>query len=653
MTKLKLTLRRITAGSAWLLCANLCLSSAFAATQDDDFLAAREAFRVADVVRFERAAKSLADYPLEPYIAYWRLRMRLEQATPEDVQALLTRIKDGPVSNSLRADWLKLLANRQQWEMFDAEFAQIFGDDLELLCLSLQNRARSGNLEALEKARTLWFSGRDQPETCTPVFDALAERKMLAETDVWARIRLALEAGNTGVARRVAEYLPAKEQPEGATLSKIAVNPQGYLDRKSFNLKTRRGRETLMFAVQRLARTSPQIAAQQWSRLGEQFDDADRGYVWGLIAHQGAQRLDPAALGWFARAGKLTDAQLAWKVRIALRALNWTEVAAAVAAMSAGEAQEPAWRYWKARALKAQGRVTDAQAIFAPLAAEYNFYGQLAAEEIGARTHAPAALYKPTRDEAQVMGRTPGLQRALAFYRLNLRFEGNREWSWTIRGFDDRQLLATAEYARRSEIYDRAINTADRTRETHDFSMRYLAPYRDVMKGYVAQLQLDEAWVYGLIRQESRFIPDVKSSAGAGGLMQLMPATARWVARKIGLSDWQNSKVTQVDTNINLGTWYLKHVLDTLDSHPVLASAAYNAGPGRARAWRGDGPMEAAIYTESIPFNETRDYVKKVMSNASYYSQQFGQTLVLLKDRIGVIAPRTRTVEKPLDEPGG
>jgi soluble lytic murein transglycosylase len=135
--------------------------------------------------------------------------------------------------------------------------------------------------------------------------------------------------------------------------------------------------------------------------------------------------------------------------------------------------------------------------------------------------------------------------------------------------------------------------------------------------------------------------------------MQLMPATARWVARKVGLSDWQNSRVTHVETNINLGTWYLKHVLDTLDSHPVLASAAYNAGPGRARAWRADGVMEAAIYTESIPFNETRDYVKKVMSNATYYSQQFGQTVVSLKERIGVIAPRSRAAEKSLDEPGG
>ena len=636
------------------LCALLACAGMARAAQDDDFLAAREAFRVGDVVKFERSAKSLSGYPLEPYIAYWRLRLRLEQATPEEVQALLERTKDAPVAVSLRADWLRLLATRQQWEQFDAEYTQAPGEDVELLCYTLQSRWRAGKEEALSYARRLWFSGRDRPDSCTPMFDALAERSQLGPDDVWARIRLALEAGNAGVARRAAEYLPAKEQPEARVLSGIAVNPQAFLEHKNFNLKTRAGRETVMYAAHRLARTAPSQAAQQWAKLGERFTDAERAYVWGLIAYQGAQRHDPNALAWYAKAAELNDQQLAWKVRIALRAKSWPDVLAAVDAMSPKEAQEPAWRYWKARAAKAQGRAAEAQALFMALATDFSFYGQLAAEELGGRGKTPAASYKPTRDEVQAMAKVPGFQRALAFYRLNLRFEGNREWSWTIRNFDDKQLLAAAEFARRSEIYDRAINTADRTRELHDFSMRYLAPYRDVMKGYVSQQQLDEAWVYGLIRQESRFIADVKSSAGAAGLMQLMPATARWVAQKVGLKDFRGGAQTvNVETNLNLGTWYLKHVLDTLDNHPVLASAAYNAGPGRARAWRAAEPMDAAIYAESIPFNETRDYVKKVMSNANYYSQQFGQTLLSLKERIGVIVPRSRAAEKPLDEPGG
>lgn len=636
------------------LCALLACAGLARAAQDDDFLAAREAFRVGDVVKFERSAKSLSGYPLEPYIAYWRLRLRLEQATPEEVQALLERTKDAPVAVSLRADWLRLLATRQQWEQFDAEYTQAPGEDVELLCYTLQSRWRAGKEEALSYARRLWFSGRDRPDSCTPMFDALAERSQLGPDDVWARIRLAFEAGNAGVARRAAEYLPAKEQPEARALSGIAVNPQAFLEHKNFNLKTRAGRETVMYAAHRLARTAPSQAAQQWAKLGERFTDAERAYVWGLIAYQGAQRHDPNALAWYAKAAELNDQQLAWKVRIALRAKSWPDVLAAVDAMSPKEAQEPAWRYWKARAAKAQGRAAEAQALFTALATDFSFYGQLAAEELGGRGKTPAASYKPTREEVQAMAKVPGFQRALAFYRLNLRFEGNREWSWTIRNFDDKQLLAAAEFAHRSEIYDRAINTADRTRELHDFSMRYLAPYRDVMKGYVSQQQLDEAWVYGLIRQESRFIADVKSSAGAAGLMQLMPATARWVAQKVGLKDFRGGAQTvNVETNLNLGTWYLKHVLDTLDNHPVLASAAYNAGPGRARAWRADEPMDAAIYAESIPFNETRDYVKKVMSNANYYSQQFGQTLLSLKERIGVIVPRSRAAEKPLDEPGG
>jgi soluble lytic murein transglycosylase len=630
----------------------LLAAAAHGASQDEDFLAARDAFRAGDAVRFERYAKSLNDYALEPYIAYWRLRMHLDETTPAEVQAFLARVGDGPVANSLRTDWLKSLANKEQWDLFDAEYPRFSGEDTELQCFSLQSRLRAGAIEALSYARALWFSGREQPDSCNELFDLLNSQQRLTGDDVWARIRLALEAGNTGVVRRVAEFLPTKERPDGAVLSRIAINPQAYLDRKSFNFKTRAGRETAMFAVHRLARTSAQLAAQQWSRLGEKFSDAERSYVWGLIAYQGAQRLDTDALRWYAQAGTLTDAQLAWKARAALRAKSWADVLAAIDAMSAKESQDPAWRYWKARALKTQGRNAEAQALFTPLAVEFNFYGQLAAEELGGRGKVPATGFKPNRDEAQVMAKVPGFQRALAFYRLNLRYEGNREWIWAIRDFDDKQLLAAAEFARRNEIYDRAISTAERTRDLHDFSMRYPAPYRNVMKDYVSQQQLDEAWVYGLIRQESRFIADIKSSAGATGLMQLMPATARWVAHKIGLRDFRATRVSEVETNLNLGTWYLRHVLDTLDNHPVLASAAYNAGPGRARAWRADVPMEAAIYAESIPFNETRDYVKKVMSNATYYSQQFGQTVISLKDRIGVINPRSRAGELPLDEPG-
>jgi soluble lytic murein transglycosylase len=397
----------------------------------------------------------------------------------------------------------------------------------------------------------------------------------------------------------------------------------------------------MIFALQRLARTSPQDAAARLRPLAAEFEQDDREFLWGRLGYYGALFHDPEALAWFARAGRLDDNQLEWKARAALRAQNWTELLEAVQAMSEGVQSEPEWRYWKARALKEQGNAAEANALLAPLSTGHEFYGLLATEELGEVIGPPVESYRPAEDEIAAVAALPAIRRALALYGLNLRFEGNREWLWAIGDFDDRQLLAAAEHARRNQLWDRAINTAERTRSLHDFGLRYLAPYREELRAHALEYGLDEAWVYGVVRQESRFVADARSSAGAMGLMQLMPATARWVAGKLGMKGFRQTAVTDLDINISLGTYYLRHVLDTLDNHPVLASAGYNAGPGRARAWRPDSPMEGAIYSETIPFDETRDYVKKVMANASHYARILGRGVVSLKQRLGIIPPRT------------
>jgi soluble lytic murein transglycosylase len=535
--------------------------------------------------------------------------------------------------------------------LFNAELPMIIGDDVEITCYALQSRLRVNPGEALPEARPLWFVARDLPDSCSPLFDALVAAGMLSDDDLWTRIRIALEAGRVSVARRVAAWLPAGQAPEARVLESIASNPAGYLERQQpFNLKSRAGRETILFAIHRLARTMPQQAARHLGKVEERLSPDERAYAWGMIAYLGAMRLDPDALGWYARASDLSDLQLAWKVRAALRARDWKQVLEAVDAMTGRESSEPAWRYWKARALKEQGRAEEARELLKPLASQFNFYGQLALEELGGRIATPATIYTSGPEDLKAMGQNLGLRRALELYRLNLRTEANREWLWAIRGFDDKQLLVAAEMARRYELYDRAINTADRTVALHDFGLRYLAPYRDVVKTQTTHLALDEAWVYGLIRQESRFAANAKSRVGASGLMQIMPGTAKWVAGKLGLKDWRWSQVTEVGTNVSLGTYYLKHVLDTLDGQPVLASAAYNAGPGRARAWRPDAAVEGAVYAETIPFSETRDYVKRVMANAGYYAYNFGQQLQTLKQRLGIVVPRQLDKEAPLDD---
>jgi soluble lytic murein transglycosylase len=301
--------------------------------------------------------------------------------------------------------------------------------------------------------------------------------------------------------------------------------------------------------------------------------------------------------------------------------------------------------------MKAGGRTTEADALFGKIAGQTHFYGNLADEELGRTVLPPPKAAATTAEELKAAQDNPGIRRALAFFRIDLRTEAVKEWNWALRGMSDRELLAAANLAKRNQIWDRAINTADRTKNEHDFSLRFLAPYGETVRPAAQNQSLDDAWVYGLMRQESRFITSAKSNVGASGLMQLMPATAKWVARKIGLRSFNHGQVNDAETNVLLGTSYMRLVMENLDNHPVLASAAYNAGPGRAKKWRADQPLEGAIYAESIPFSETRDYVKKVMSNAVYYSALFNGKPDSLKARLGTIGPKTSDAPKDADLP--
>lgn len=630
-----------------LLALPLCSSQVVAQT-NDDFMAMREAFRVGDTRRLDALAPKLKGHVLEPYAAYWQLRSRLDAAAPEIVRAFLAEYKDTFVAERMRADWLKRLGRSQQWDVFGAELPLLIEDDIDITCLALQMRARA-DATAVREARSLWFTEKDTPDSCAPLFNALAASGQLSVQDVWARVRMALAAGQVGVASRAAAYLPAGQHPNAALLSAVSQNPAAHLARP-FDAASRASRETTMFAAVRLARSSPQQAAMHWSGMEVKFTEEERGFVWGHIGLQGALRHHPETLVWYAKAGDMNDYQLEWKARAALRAGDWKTLIAAVDVMVKEHLDSP-WRYWKGRALKALGREAEAMALLKPLSQEYLFYGQLALEELGGKVSAPPPGHTPTAADIQAMSQNPGIRRALAFYALGLRGEAVREWAWTIRDFDDRKLIAAAEVAKRADLPDRVINTADKTQSVHDFRLRYFAPYRDVLTVHAAKQGLDEAWVLGLIRQESRFMADVRSSAGAMGLMQLMPGTAQWVAGRIGLKNWRWGNVTDVDTNISLGTYYLRHVYDYLDSNPSLATAAYNAGPGRARAWRPGHTMEAAAWAETIPFNETRHYVKLVMANASYYASLLSQQTQSLKTRIGDVTPGRRDEKSLGDTP--
>ncbi|MDP3482483.1 MAG: transglycosylase SLT domain-containing protein [Sulfuricella sp.] len=622
-------------------------SNAASANHEADFLAAREAFRSGNISRFDTMAARLQGHVLEPFVAYMQLMLRLKDASPDEIKGFIQRNGDSFLADRLLAEWLRMLAKNQRWELFMSEYPALITRDSDLVCYALQARLALGDGAALAEAKPCWFNAEEQPESCLPLSDALATNGLLTVEDVWARLRLTLEAGNVSVAKHVARYFPGGQEIPLRELERAAENPLAFLDKLPVDLKTRAGRELTLFALSRAARSQPQQALPYWNSLYSSFGAEEQAYGWGQLAFHAARKHDPEALAWFGKADgtRLSDLQLAWKVRAALREQNWPEVQAAIAAMSEAEQNQGSWRYWKARALKAQGKPVQGNAILAPLSKEFNYYGQLAAGELGVVAGIPAESFKASDDEIKAMEKLPAIRRALALYEMNLRYEANREWVWAVRGLDDRRLLAAAEVAQRHGWYDRAINTADKTQQLHNFSLRFPAPHRDVMQEQARLVGLDEAWVYGLIRQESRFVQQARSGVGASGLMQLMPGTARWVAKRLGMKNFSQSLVNQLDTNVALGTYYLKYVLDKLDGQPLLATAAYNAGPSRAIKWRSEAPMEGAIYAETIPFAETRGYAQKVMSNAVYYGNQFGRQLQSLKQRLGTITSGSGKIE--------
>ncbi len=636
-----------------LLCA-LLLASALPcalAAGDDRVLAARDAVRVGDGVRLAKQLEAARGHELEPYVEYWQLSLRLNDADPGPMRDFLARHAGSYVADKLRGEWLKSLGKRHEWELFEAEYPKLVQPDLELNCYSLQARLRLPDASALDEARPLWFSALDLPESCRPLMEELVASGRIGTDDVWERLRRLLEAKKLAAAKATAKFLPANQAPEARTLETIADKPMRHLALLPEKFAaTRRGRELALFAVQRVARNDPVQAAARWERIEDKFSAADRGYIYGQLGWQAALKHLPEATRWYARAGEapLSEEQLAWKARAALRAQDWATVHASIERMPAAMAAKSDWVYWLGRAHAVLGREEAARDLYRRIAGQPNFYGNLADDELGQPIVPPPRAERPGVEEVKAIAAEPGIRRALALFRLDMRTEGVREWNWSLRGLDDRQLLAAAELAQERGIIDRAITAADRTLAQHDFTLRYPAPYRDQVEPRARRLQLDQAWVYGLMRQESRFVAGAKSAVGANGLMQVMPRTARWVAKKIGLRDYRPGRVNDTEVNVTLGTSYLKLVLDHLDSQPVLASAAYNAGPGRARKWRDVKPLEGAIYAETIPFNETRDYVKKVMSNAVYYAALFDGTPQSLKAKLGVVGPRGGAVAEDL-----
>lgn len=582
--------------------------------------------------------------PLAAYPEYWLLRYQLwsppgGQRPTAELDRFLRNNAGSYLEDRLRGDWIQAAARSGDFETI-RKLAPVKAGNSQVECATLMARHMTGQRATAAQAQAAFGSGT----ACWSLYDQLVADDILGWDQIQPQMRDALEANRTTDARKLATYI--FEPQDLKTYDAMMKDPMKWLVRQGKSPVGRNEKELVAIALARLARGDVSVAdsylQREWERhLAKPY----LAWVRGQYALAAAIDQDPRAEAWYRAAGhiRMSDNNHAWKVRSALRQprIDWAWVIAAIDTMSADQQAEPVWVYWKSRGQLALGHKDAAQRGFASIADGFDFYGQLATEELGRRITVPPRPAAVTDAEMAEARANPGLQRAIYMFRMGWRAEAVPEWNFTIRGMTDRQLFAAAELARAEGIYDRVVNTSERTAREFDFSQRYIAPFEGRVSAKARAIDIDPAWVYGLIRQESRFIMDARSHAGASGLMQLMPATAKWVAKKIGMQDFQPGGVNDFDTNTELGTQYLNMVLRDLDNSQVLASAGYNAGPGRPRNWRATftHPVEGAVFAETIPFTETRLYVKNVMSNAVYYAALFSGQPQSLKERLGSIVP--------------
>ncbi|HLR29592.1 MAG TPA: transglycosylase SLT domain-containing protein [Paenalcaligenes sp.] len=592
----------------------------------------------------EQIEAAQEDPVLGHYPEYWWLMRQLEvKAMPVREAALQRYIDthaDTYLAERLKGDWAVAAARVGDFQRILDLDPPTFGRS-DVFCA----QAHAMHMGGLSLDRDAVMREFRPNEVCWGLMDQLWADDALSWSQLQLMLRGALEQGKTTQARRTAAIMFNGKQMQDYTA--LMENPRRWLGQQSAPAGAQE-RELLTLALSRLARnddreTQAKYIEERWQQA---LTPEDMDWVWSQFGLVPALRVEPDAARWYRKTGSTpkTDYNHAWEVRAELREypINWEQVLEAINKMSERQASEPVWVYWRGRALAALGDQQAAEEAFTSIQNDFSFYGQLALEELGTSITAPAAAPAIDPLAQEDVRQRPGLNRALALFKLGLRPEATREWVNGVRDMSDQQLRAAAQWAGEEGVFDRVVNTSLLTQDEVDFDQRFVAPFFEGVSAQSERINLDPAWVYGLIRQESRFMTDARSRVGASGLMQLMPDTAKWVANKIDMKGFSMAQIDDFEVNTVLGTNYLKIVLDQLGGSEVLASAGYNAGPGRPKQWRARlrAPVEGAVFAETIPFTETRLYVKNVLSNTAYYAAMFEEQPQSLKTRLGTVTPQ-------------
>lgn len=607
--------------------------------QRADFIAARNALRQDQQQRFEQLAQRLLDYPLYPYLEYWDLNRRLGTVSSAEIDAFLERHHDLYLADRLQRRWLERLARQGRWGLFLQYHER--GNDAEMECYQRRALYKTGHKSAaLDGVERLWLVGRSQPRACDPLFSVWREAGRLTPALAWQRLALAMDNGQTYLARYLERFLDPQQREWSTLWREIHRHPERMIDHPRLQQDSPLVRTLLAHGVRRMARSNPTQAAETWDKLVMEFafSEADFNTTEAYVALALARKHAPEAMHWLGSISVDNEDIREWRILTAINQNDWENVIAWYHRLPTEEQQSLRWRYWLARAYEQTGKPGRAQLIYAAVAGSRDYYGFLAADRIDAPYDFGDQPLHFSAAELADIGRLPGVIRMREFYLMDDTLNARREWYALIREMNQEDIQKVAKITHDWGWHDRAIHSLGQARYWDDLEIRFPLAHRDNISENASKQQVDPSWAYAVIRQESAFAPDARSPKGAMGLMQIMPSTGRLIARDLNIRLKSKAQLLDVDTNIRFGISYLRKVMNRFDDNTVLATAAYNAGSQRVKSWLPDDrPLAPDRWIENIPFSETRDYLKRVLAYSAIYDERMQRPVTPLKQRMPAI----------------
>jgi soluble lytic murein transglycosylase len=619
----------------------LALNPTLGWTQNDDnlILAAHSAWENNDKNQLALLLKATQKDDLHNYVEYWYWDVLLNHHELPPTQPLIELVAPSnhfPFRIALAEKWLIELARQNLWLLFSQEMKPEYTQNPILECDVLSQKILAPDPDLPREIRAVWFSQQYDPETCDKTFRTAYTLNYLSRNDVWEAIHQSLFHQNITLTHYLNSYLPPGAGIDEDLLSTIESKPQTLFEQSLHFSDTTVDHEMVEYALLRLAHQNPKLAAQYWQSPPITVSAIIRDSLWAKIAQRGAQLQMPEALDWFHQIHTpiLTETELAWKIRLLIQNKQWAEALLNLQNLPPTMAQESVWRYWQARVLAQTGHKKESIAIKESLSHEWNYYGLLALEELGHSLQLPDPNGKPSPPQMEHI--QPLFSSSLRLHNMNLNQEAIAQWHTIFKTLTAEEQQTATQLATDSQWFNIAIDSEVHGLPPDNKYLRYPIPHQEMIERASQESSLSPAWVYALMRQESWFDPNAISQTGALGLMQLMPSTARWIARTEHLPSVKNQDLSDLQLNVTLGTLYLKH-LNQLLGDSTLATMAYNAGPNRTRSWDNQWNGDGTIFLESIPLQETRQYVQNILFNTRVYELLLHEPSVPLHRRINIL----------------